>query len=180
MGDPHLDLDISTVLGYDKKLKDVPKLTEFILQQLRSAISKEVVLPNGFSFQIPLMGKELDLQKLADVKKRRQKERREKREDTGGYLIKERKAGDASRAWGSSSAKKVEAEKVRRRTSAKRKDKKNVDEDEGDDEDEDEDRGTKASSSSLRGSGKRAPRKDITGYENNSALDKKRRKAEIF
>jgi len=177
VGDPHLDLDISTVLGYDKKLKDVPKLTEFILQQLRSAISKEVVLPNGFSFQIPLMGKELELQKLADVKKRRQKERREKREDSGGYLIKERKAGDA---WGSSSAKKVEAEKVRRRTSAKRKDKKNVDEDEGDDEDEDENRGTKASSSSLRGSGKRAPRKDFTGYENNPVLDKKRRKAEIF
>jgi hypothetical protein len=62
--EPQLDFRIGSLIGYDYQLRDVPKISNFIINKIRSVIREEAVLPKAFSFHLPLSGRPLDLKQV--------------------------------------------------------------------------------------------------------------------
>jgi Ca2+-dependent lipid-binding protein len=62
--EPQLDFRIGSLIGYDYQLRDVPKISNFIINKIKSVIREEAVLPKAFSFHLPLSGRPLDMKQI--------------------------------------------------------------------------------------------------------------------
>lgn len=62
--EPQLQLNIGSQIGYEYQLQDVPKISNFIVNKIKSLIREEAVLPKAFSFRLPLFGDGIDLKQV--------------------------------------------------------------------------------------------------------------------
>mmetsp|Transcript_19495 Transcript_19495/g.49568 ORF Transcript_19495/g.49568 Transcript_19495/m.49568 type:complete len:319 (+) Transcript_19495:3-959(+) len=59
---PYLKWGVGTLIGAQRKLRNIPAIEKFLVDTLEDVIASQIVSPHGFSLHIPVLGRALDLQ----------------------------------------------------------------------------------------------------------------------
>ncbi len=62
--EPALVWKVGSVVGYENQLRDTPKISDFIISQIQTMIKKELVCPNAISFHLPLLERQLGIERI--------------------------------------------------------------------------------------------------------------------